>query len=584
MYERTGDLIRDKFKEYLLPTVLTSMAVSMASVVDGAIVGNLLGDIALAAVGLAGPIIFCINLIYMLFGIGGLTCASIARGKREQEQTNLIFTLTMGGGLTVMLLFSVVMQFVIAPISNSLAGGDMLLSELLESYLRPLVFTGPALMFSSGMALFIRTDGKPKSSSVVVIVANIVNLICDYVFIRFCNTGIWGAGFSTTLGYIVGAAVVVPYLCSKKRSFHFVRLSKGSLGTLGNILFTGLPKSLIQAANILRSLVLNGIVIGLFGSVGMSVMAVCLNVQMISNIFVSGVSDALLPIVGTLYGEGDNFGIRQTMKSAAYVLSVSCALLMTFLLIAPQVMGTAFGINSAEGFDALKPALRLFSLYLPFDAAIQLMQNFFTTTKRRTLASAMVLLNGLGFVLLFALIFSQAMPNIFWLCYACSGAATIFTTFIICRLIARREKISGVLLLCEQNGNALQYDITIEASVEQAVGLSEHIIKLCKKHKCDIAVANKVGIAIEEMAVCTACYAHEEEKRGVIDVRLLFGEERLDIYFRDNGKDFNPLAFRADENDGCITDGIELVKLLSNELEYTRQLGFNSTHIRFQIS
>jgi len=582
MYERTGELIRDKFKEYLLPTVLTSMAVSMASVVDGAIVGNLLGDRALAAVGLAGPIIFCINLIYMLFGVGGLTCASVARGKRDQKQANLIFTLTMGGGLIAMLIFSVTMQFILTPISESLAGSDAELAKLLEQYLRPLVFTGPAMMFSSGMALFIRTDGKPKSSSVVVIIANVVNLIFDYIFIRFCNLGIWGAGFSTTLGYIVGAAVVVPYLCSKKRNFHFIRPTKGSAGTLGNILFTGLPKGLIQAANILRSLVLNGIIIGLFGSIGMSVMTVCLNVQMLSNIFVSGVSDALLPIAGTLYGEGDHFGIKQTMKSAARVLAVSCTAIVVFLLAAPQVMGMAFGIHSAEGFEALKPALRFFALYLPFDAAIQLTQNFFTTTKRRSLASAMVLLNGLGFVLLFAIVFSQALPGIFWLCYACSGAATIGTTLIICRVIGRREKVKGLLLLREQSSDAVQYDITIQASKEQAAGVSEHIIKLCKSHDWNASTANKVGIAVEEMAVSTVHYAHKDGQKGVIDIRLFFEKGSLDIHFRDNGIDFNPLEYKADENDGCITDGIELMKRLSAEVDYTRQLGFNATHLRFQ--
>jgi len=584
MYERTGKLIREKFKEYLLPTVLTSMAVSMASVVDGAIVGNLLGDIALAAVGLAGPIIFCINLIYMLFGIGGLTCASIAKGKREKEQANLIFTLSMCGGMAVMLLFSITMQFVLSPISKFLSGDDVLLANLLESYLRPLVFTGPALMFSSGMALFIRTDGKPKSSSAVVIVANIVNLIFDYVFIRFFNMGIWGAGFSTALGYIVGAAVVVPYLSSKKRNFHFVRPAKGSISTLGNILFTGLPKSLIQAANILRSLVLNGIIIGLFGPIGMSVMTVCLNVQMISNIFVSGVSDTLLPIVGTLYGEGDNFGIRQTMKNSACVLAASCALLIVFILVAPQVMGIAFGIRTAEGLEALNPALRFFALYLPFDAAIQLLQNFFTTTKRRSLASGMVLLNGLGFVLLFAFIFSRVIPSIFWLCYACSGTATLLTTFVLCRVIGRKEKICGFLLLNEQRDeNVIRYDITIDASAEQAAGLSEHIIELCKKHKPNASSSNKVGVAVEEMAVCTAHYAHKEGKRGVIDVQVSFSDETLDIYFRDNGVDFNPLDYKADENDGCITDGIELMKCLTSKIEYTRQLGFNSTHLRFHM-
>ena len=110
MYERSGILVKQKFREYLLPTVLTSMAISMASVVDGIIVGSLLGDTALAAIGLSSPIIFCINLIYMLFAIGGLTCASIALGKRDTRRANRIFTLSIGGGISAMLLFLLVMQ------------------------------------------------------------------------------------------------------------------------------------------------------------------------------------------------------------------------------------------------------------------------------------------------------------------------------------------------------------------------------------------------------------------------------------------------------------------------------------------
>ena len=172
MYERNGYIIQNKFKEYLVPTVLTSMAVSMASVVDGIIVGSLLGDVALAAIGLASPVIFCINLIYMLFAIGGITCASIAQGKRDFHQSNISFTLCIGGGLIVMSIFLAVMQGVLQPLSVSLAGGDMKLALLTEQYLRPLLFTGPALMFSSGMAMFIRTDGKPKASAVIVMISN----------------------------------------------------------------------------------------------------------------------------------------------------------------------------------------------------------------------------------------------------------------------------------------------------------------------------------------------------------------------------------------------------------------------------
>lgn len=583
MYERTGKLIREKFKEYLLPTIMTSMAVSLASVVDGAIVGNLLGDVALAAIGLAGPIIFCINLIYMLFGVGGLTCASIAKGKREMDQADLIFTLTMSVGMAVMLLFSLVMQFIIPPLSLSLAGNDTALASMLESYLRPLVFTGPALMFSSGMALFIRTDGQPKSSAVVVIIANVVNLVFDYALIRFFNTGIWGAGFSTTLGYIIGAVIVIPYLRSASRTFHFVRPGRKSLHTLVGILSTGLPKGLIQIANILRSLALNSIIISFLGSIGMSVMTVCINVQMISNIFVGGVSDALLPIVGTLFGERDSHGIRQAMKTALAVLTASCTALIAFLLLAPQLMGMAFGIHSEEGLSAVRPALRLFALYLPFDAAIQLLQNFYTTTGRKQLASAMVIMNGLIFVLPFAFLLAHAAPHLFWLSYACSGAATLLATAAIGMRIKKKEKVCSVLLLRESHGDDLRYDVTIKSTAQQVAGLSEHIISWCIEHGVENRIANKVGVAIEEMAVSTAHYAHHDSDKGVIDATLCLTGKTLEIRLRDNGEIFNPVEYVADENDGCITDGIALIRQLADNIDYARQLGFNTTVISFSM-
>lgn len=583
MYERTGKLIREKFREYLLPTILTSMAVFMASIIDGVIVGNLLGDKALAAIGLAGPVIYSINLIYMLFGIGGMTCASIAKGKRETEQANKIFTLTMGVSMVVMVLFSVMIQFVITPISVSLAGGDSVLASMLESYLRPLVFTGPAMMLSSGMAMFMRTDGQPKSSAVLVIIANAVNLVSDYVMIRFLNTGIWGAGFSTTFGYVVGAVVIVPYLLSKKRSFRFVSPGKGCIKTLGSILSTGLPKGLGQITQILRTLALNSIIISILGTIGMSVMTVCGNALMVSFIFIAGVSDALLPIVGTLFGEGDEYGIRQTMKSAIIVLAISCAALLVIFISVPQVIGMVFGIRSAEGLSVMGPALRLFSVYLPFGAAVMILQNFYITTGRKRMASAMVIMNDLVFVLAYAFLFSRTAPNLVWLCFACSSATTLLVILAVCARIQKKEQVSSILLLQQNNGDDIRYDVTIKANIQQAAGLSDHIIQWCAQHSIDSNITNKIGIAIEEMAVSTAHYAHHDSDKGVIDVVLRVTDETLTVQMRDNGIVFNPVEYTADENDGCITDGIQLIKKLANKIDYVRQLGFNTTVVTFNL-
>lgn len=582
MYERTGVLVQKKFKEYLLPTMMTSLAMSLASVVDSVIVGNFLGDTALAAVGLAGPIIFCINLIYMLFGIGGVTCASIEKGRRNGKRANQLFTLTMVFGMGIMFAFLIVMFLVMEPVTLALAAGDAQLAGLTAEYLRPLMFTGPALMFSSGMALFIRTDGSPKSSAVIVVIANAVNLVLDFLLIGALNTGIAGAGISTSVGYAAGALIVVPYLLSKNRSFKFVLPKKGELKILLDILRTGFPKALTQLTSFFRSIVLNGIIMISLGSIGMSVMTVCINVLMISNIFVGGTSDALLPIVGTLFGERDYFGIRKTVNSAYRVLVVACIALMAFFIIAPQIVGSWFGVTSAEGLAVLVPALRLFAFYLPFSAANTILQNFYTTTGREKLASCIAALDGFVFVCLFAFMLSFIDANLIWLCYACSGLATLAVVILIGVSVRRKENVCGLLLMREENEAGVMWDITIAATVEQATGLSQQVIDFCKQNGVEPLTSNRMGVAIEEMAVNTANFAHENKAEGVIDILLHITDEKLIVRFRDNGTIFDPASYQEGNEDGFTTDGIQVIKKLASNVDYARQLGFNTTILTFE--
>jgi Na+-driven multidrug efflux pump/anti-sigma regulatory factor (Ser/Thr protein kinase) len=581
MYKRSGQIIRQKFGEYLLPTVLTSMAISMASVVDGIIVGSLLGEVALAAVGLSGPLIFCINLIYMLFAVGGLTCASISLGRRDFHMANQFFTLSVGGGLGAMCIFVVVMQVVLRPLSISLAGGDVQLAALTESYLRPLLFTGPALMFSSGMAMFIRMDGNPKVSAVIVMIANAVNLVLDYVLIRFLDTGIAGAGISTTLGYVAGSAIVIPYLANKKRSFHFVRPGKTMLKTLRDILKSGMSKAVSQVCNLVRSLVINAVIVSALGSIGMSIMTVCTNVLMISNIFEGGIADTLLPIVGTLYGEKDFFGIRHAMRIARRVLIVCSAVLVAFFLIAPQLMGMVFGLTSPETLALLKPALRMYALYLPFSAAIMLLQNFYNTTERRSLATSLVVMDGLLFVIPFAVLFSGIQANLLWLCYAASGACTLLVLLLLARRIRRKENVQGLLLIQERDDYIHKFDFTIAATKEEAVRLSERVTALEGQAAVNTRLLKKIALVLEEMTVASVHYAHADNT-GLIDIFVYVTDAEVTIRMRDNGRPFNPLEYIPEENDGCITDSIQLVKKLASRMEYSRQLGFNTSVLTFE--
>lgn len=585
MFQRSGRLIDQAFREYLLPTVMTSMAFTLAAVVDSVFVGNLLGSTALAATGVCQPLIYVINMIYYLFGVGGMTLASTACGQREFGRANQAFTVTLILGVTAMSVYVAVVLLGMDPIMRSLASGDASLAQLAAAYMTPLVFTGPAMMFSSGTSLFMRSDGRPKSSGMVVVAANIINLALDYVFMAWLGLGIMGAGLATTLGYAASIAFVVPYLRSKDRSFHFVRLARDWAKVLRDVASKGLTKALVQGTAFLRQLVMNLLVLHLFGSPGMSVMSTLLNVLMIATIFVNGTTDALLPIVGTLFGEQDYFGIRAAARSGARVVFGACITITAFFLIFPGFVGSWFGIVHSETADLFVPALRLFALYIPFMGAVYLLENLYTADDNVRISSTMAALDGLVFVLGFAFLLAYS-GTVFWLCYACSGAATLAVAFLWASARRRKYGLRGLLLLPadESPGEVLNVETTTAAEPENAVQVSADIISFLTQHGVGQTVANRLGVCAEEMIVNTAAIAHAHHENGTIDVFVRVTPGDIILRFRDDGAIFDPATYEPGGIDGCTTDGIAVMKRLAEKTDYARQLGLNTTILTFSRS
>ncbi len=580
MYEQTGTLVKNKFREHLRPAILTTMALSLATVLDGIIVGQFLGSSALAAIGLAAPIIYGINIIYVLFGGGGMVSASIARGRQEKDKANGLFTVSLLFGFGAMTLFLILVMLFLSPISLFLAGGDAETAALAADFIRPTLFVGPLLLLSSGTALFMRADGSPKSSAMIVILSNAVDLILDYIFVGVMDTGIMGAGLSTALGYAAGVLIVLPYLLNirKKRTFRFVRPTP-LFATVKDVVTTGAPRGLTHVASFARSMILNSVIVAFLGTPGMTVMTVLVNALTMVGIFVSGTGDTLLPIVGTLYGEGDTYGIKKTVESARKLLIVATIGLMAFFLLVPQVMGFIFGIKDPTELAMLSRALRMFAFYIPFYATLITLQHFYNTTKQTKLASLIAGLDGFVFVVFFAVLLAFVYAEWIWICYALSAAATLFTVVLISGRIRRKEKVKGLLLLREDEEDVKTWNMTIKTSEEDAVGLSEKAVAFCREHGLDETNANHLGLAIEEMAVASIQYAHAG-KTGEIDIMVRASREEILIRFRDNGTAFDPVAYKS-EDDGLLTDGVALVKAIAKEVDYTRQLGFNLTVIRF---
>lgn len=580
MYARNQLLVTHKFREYLLSALLMSSAVSLATVVDSIIVGRLLGSVALSAVGLTAPVIYGLNLLHLLFSVGGLTTASIVKGRRDHKTADQLFTVSLITGLICISLYALGIILLAEPLSVALSRGNALVQDQVLDYLRPLVLAGLPLSFSFGLAQFHRVDGNPRASAVVALTANAVNLVLDYVLIRFAGMGIAGAGLSTTLGYLAGAILVLPYLFSKKRSFHFVWPGKKLRSRLGDVIRVGLPKGLNQGTSLLRSAVLNSLIMATLGSPGMAAMAVCINALAITAIFITSSSDAMLPIVGTLYGEGDALGMRATAKTASRVILLASSLMAAFFLAWPRLVGGWFGIVSPQDLDVMVPALRMFALSLPLYSINILLQNFYATTGREKIASFMATLDGLVFVVLFAFILVRVDLRLFWLCYLFSELATLTFALLTGMQLRRKEPLSGILLIKEEEAGAL-WEVSIPAEVEAAVGVSEQVIAFGRQNGLPPVLSNRIGIAIEEMAVNTAIHGKAKNRNTRLDIRVRLTDDQVIISLRDNGIPFDPSLAPKQEESSLAYGGIELARRIASKFEYSHHLGFNATVLAF---
>ena len=130
MYKRNYQLLNNKFKEFFIPTLFTSMAGNISIFVDSLLVSFLIGVINLSVMQVIEPIATFLNLLYWMIGLGGSLVCSIAKAEFKKKESNEIFT----SSIVSMLVIGIILTLV------SLLFSDSILQVLCTSdSLRPLV-------------------------------------------------------------------------------------------------------------------------------------------------------------------------------------------------------------------------------------------------------------------------------------------------------------------------------------------------------------------------------------------------------------------------------------------------------------
>lgn len=143
-------------------------------------------------------------------------------------------------------------------------------------------------------------ENHPELASAYLIAANVINLVLDYIFLRYTPLGITGASLSTVLGFLFAMGIFVLYIRSDKRNLHLILLKPGELGITKEAIITGVPMLIFMAANFVKALGLNTIIMNQLGEEGMAVFTVCDNVLLIVEMLTGGIIGVIPNVAGIL--------------------------------------------------------------------------------------------------------------------------------------------------------------------------------------------------------------------------------------------------------------------------------------------
>lgn len=232
---------------FSIPMLIGNIAQQLYNTVDSIVVGHYVGDNALAAVGSAGPLF---NMLLVLFvgisaGVGIMVSQYFGAKKREDLSG------TIGTAITLTALVSLVLMFLTPPIVRPmlrLLNTPATILEDCASYLSILMIGVAGLAFYNILSGILRGMGDSFSALVYLLIATVINIVLDVLFVAKFNMGVAGVSLATVIAQGTSSVMCLMKLMRMRAVFD---LGKKELKMSGKyvrqIVRLGIPSGVSQA-------------------------------------------------------------------------------------------------------------------------------------------------------------------------------------------------------------------------------------------------------------------------------------------------------------------------------------------------
>ena len=199
---------RDDLKKLYIPILIEILLTVSVGVADTMMVSQA-GETAVSGVSCFNTIQNFLIALFSAFATGGSVVVGQMLGMKNLDRAKNSVKDLMYLTLIVSLMLSVVFIALKEPLLRLIYGDseEAVIKAALD-YAVPILISLPFLASQSSLNAILRVQGKTKTTMWTSIIANVINVVGNAVFILVFNMGALGVGIATLISRIVSAIIL----------------------------------------------------------------------------------------------------------------------------------------------------------------------------------------------------------------------------------------------------------------------------------------------------------------------------------------------------------------------------------------
>lgn len=431
-----------------LPGMVSMLAMSIYSIIEGAFIGQKLGESSFAAVNIAMPLVMINFSLADLIGVGASVPISVALGRKDGKTANNVFTCSIIMIFTASVIMGTIMFLAAEPLCRMM-GADNSLVNTSARYLRTFALCSPLSTIFFAMDNYLRISGYVKTSMAINIGSNFGTIALLTLFLFGFNMDVVGSALATSISMCICSVIaMIPFL--RRRTLLQFTKPSFKISIIKEIAACGSPVFLSNIAGRVTSILMNISLMTLGikylgeggGTTAVAAYAVLMYASDICQPLLYGMSDALSPAIA--YNRGaENYDRVKKIAKCNYIGTCTVGIISTAIMFFfAQPLASVFA--NAKDIELLQlsaHAIKLFCFTYLFRWVSITTQSFLSAIEKPLQATVIAIAVALVFpVIMLGILWNLGLDGI-WLNMVGTSALAAILAFILLLRVNKEIKM-----------------------------------------------------------------------------------------------------------------------------------------------